>query len=324
MLEGKRPDECGYCWKIEDEDESVYSDRIYKSQVYTKDEIAKLQDLPWNQNIDPKTLEISFDNLCNLSCSYCNPEFSSTWSNDIKKNGIYQDMQTEGGQAYQNDGEHAYTFGIKNENNFYINSFFKWFDNSLKGNLRELRVTGGEPTRSPYFWKLVDKCHDTKFRFAVNTNLIMDQARLSKLIDCSARFTEFDLYTSCEAHGSAAELIRHGLNYENWIGNLEQFAQTASYRRINIMMTISALVPFSITDFMDDMIDLKLKCNKPNLFNLSFNILRFPSFQSVNILPNDLKQELTVKLEEWLQTRSGFLDRSELNQLSRLIMYLKK
>lgn len=325
MLEGERPAECGYCWRVEDADSVVHSDRTYKSAIYTDEEIAELQKLGWEADVDPKTLEISFDNLCNLSCSYCNAEFSSTWSNDIKKNGVYEDMKTGGGQTYQNDGSHAYTFDPKKpEKNFFVQSFFKWFDASLKDNLQELRVTGGEPTRSPQFWELVDKCEDVNFKFAVNSNLIMDKDRLDKLVECSKRFNDFDLYTSCEASGPIAELIRSGLKYDEWINNLRYFATHGNYKNINVMMTISSLCLFSVTDFLDDIIDLKREFKRPGMFNLSFNILRFPSFQSVNLLPQHIKLEKANELEEWLMPREGFLTNSETNQMQRLISYLRK
>lgn len=324
MLEGKRPDECSYCWRVEDADSVVHSDRTYKSAIYTDDEIEYLKTLDWKENIDPKTLEISFDNLCNLSCTYCNPEFSSTWSNDIKTNGIYQDMKTGGGQTYQNDGSHAYTFDPKSDNNFFIKSFFKWFDDSLKYNLQELRVTGGEPTRSPDFWKLVERCQGEKFRFAVNSNLIMDENKLAKLIECSAKFENFDLYTSCETTGKLAELVRHGLDYKQWTANLKKFAKDAKYRHINIMMTISVLSIFGITDFMDDIIDLRRESNgRSGLFSMSLNILRFPSFQSVNILPANIKNSLAAEFEIWIESRKGFLNTGELDQFMRVISYLK-
>ena len=325
MLAGERPAECGYCWRVEDADSVVHSDRTYKSAIYTDEEIEHLKKLNWDANVDPKTLEISFDNLCNLSCSYCNAEFSSTWSNDIKTNGIYENMNTGGGQTYQNDGSHAYTFDPKDpDKNFFYQSFFKWFDASLRDNLKELRVTGGEPTRSPQFWKLVDMCEDVNFKFAVNSNLIMDQERLDKLISCSSKFKEFDLYTSCEAHGVSAEFIRSGLNYQQWLSNLRQFANKGQYKNINIMMTISSLCLFSITDFLDDIIDLKREYGKPGMFNLSINILRFPSFQSVNLLPEDIKTSIADDIEQWLDPRKGFLKDDEVNQLMRLVAYLRK
>lgn len=325
MLEGKRPEECNYCWRVEDADKTVHSDRTYKSSIYTDEEIEELKSIPWDQDVDPKTLEISFDNLCNLACSYCNAEFSSTWGNDIKKNGSYKDMKTDGGMTYQNDGAHAYAFDPKRpQDNFYVKSFFKWFDESLKYNLQELRVTGGEPTRSPQFWELVDKCENEKFKFAVNSNLIMDQKRLDRLIDCSKRFEKFDLYTSCEATGEVAELLRAGLDYNMWLDNLRQFATKASYTQISIMMTISWGCLFSITKFLDDIVSLKQEFNNKNCFNLSVNLLRFPSFQSVNVLPNIIKQSKADEIDSWLISNGNMLKPDEVNQLQRLVTYLRK
>jgi organic radical activating enzyme len=323
MLNGHRPDECSYCWQVEDADSTVHSDRTYKSAIYTPEEIDALKTMDWDADVDPKTLEISFDNLCNLSCSYCNAEFSSTWSNDIKTNGWYQGMQTSGGQAYQNDGSHAMAFDAKADNNFYVKSFFKWFDDSLKNNLQELRVTGGEPTRSPDFWKLVDRCEGAKFRFAVNSNLMTDADKLEALIACSKKFQHFDLYTSCETHGKMAELVRHGLEYNTWLSNLNHFAQHGNYKTIYIMMTVSAISLFGMTEFIDDMIDLKRKYNSKELFSMSFNILRFPSFQSVNILPMSIKKKIADDFEAWHDTRKGFLSERENNQFKRLISYLR-
>ena len=71
MLTGKRSDECAYCWTVEDNAEpNIYSDRVYKTRIYQETEILQLSKLDPQADVDPKTLEISFDNLCNLSCTY--------------------------------------------------------------------------------------------------------------------------------------------------------------------------------------------------------------------------------------------------------------
>jgi organic radical activating enzyme len=275
-------------------------------------------------NINPKTLEISFDNLCNLSCTYCNQEFSSTWQNDIKSNGIYKNMLTDGGKTYQNDGDHAYSFGLKGgEGNLFIKAFFKWFDNGLKEDLQELRVTGGEPTRSPDFWKLVDRCEGADFDFAVNSNLILDNDRMKKLIDASHKFVNFDLYTSCETTEDLSKLVRHGFDYTTWNNNLRRFVDEANFRSVSIMMTISALTLYTITDFMDNMIDLKRERKNKAMFHMSLNILRFPSFQSVNILSPELKAERADHIESWLEFNRGFLTDSEASHILRLVQYLR-
>ena len=143
-------------------------------------------------------------NLCNLSCTYCNPEFSSTWSNDIVKDGPYQNVTTPGASTYRHGADFTLPLNSKDEN-IYIEKFFEWYNLSLKDSLQELRVTGGEPTRSPHFWKLLDHCVDTKFDFATNSNLMMSEKRLEQLINAAGRFKKFDLYTSNESYGKHSE-----------------------------------------------------------------------------------------------------------------------
>ena len=76
-------------------------------------------------------------------------------------------MKKSGGGAYQNDGDHANTYGLKgHDGNLFTKAFFKWFDDVLKEDLQELRVTGGEIILESQFWKLVDKCEGEKFNFA--------------------------------------------------------------------------------------------------------------------------------------------------------------
>ena len=156
MLEGERPKECEYCWKIEDLGSDKVSDRVFKSVIYTDEELEQCKALyGWEKDVDLKTLEIAFDPNCNFACSYCNASFSTTWQSDIKKSGPYQNLVSDGASAFQHDGIHAMPYGKKNEGNPYVEAFWKWWEGELQHTLRELRVTGGEPTMSNDFWKLM-------------------------------------------------------------------------------------------------------------------------------------------------------------------------
>lgn len=323
MLEGTRPDECSYCWRVEDiGDDNVFSDRIYKSNFYSNAEILALKDIDYTQNVDPKTLEICFDNLCNLGCSYCNAEFSSTWANDIATNGSYKNMQTSGGNTYENAGEHAMPFGNKNEGNIYVENFFKWFDASLKTNLRELRVSGGEPSRSPSFWKLLDICDNVDFDFAVNSNLIMEDDRLQKLIDSASKFKAMDIYTSAECLGKNQEFVRYNFKWDTWYNNLIKLQDSGAFRRINIMMTISVLSVWTVAEFLDEVIKIREKYESDDVAYMSVNILRFPSFQSVNMIGQNEKNMLARRIKDSMERNAHLMKEWEINQYERLVQYL--
>ena len=93
---GDRPEGCEYCWKIEDMGPKHVSDRIYKSKIYSDEDLQTAYDTPEDHDVDLQTLEISFDRTCNFACSYCNPAFSTTWVKDIKNNGRYESLESDG------------------------------------------------------------------------------------------------------------------------------------------------------------------------------------------------------------------------------------
>ena len=57
-------------------------------------------------------------------------------------------------------------------------------------------------------------------------------------------------------------------------------------------------------------------------FNFTLNILRFPSFQSALVLPDDLRNMFKQNLEKFLRQFGSLLEEMEINQLQRLVDYL--
>lgn len=326
MLIGKRPAECSYCWKIEDIGRDDISDRIYKSVIYSDEDIQKLKYMPYDENVDLKTVEVSFDRICNFACSYCNSGYSTVWANDIKKNGPYQKFKTSSAGTYHSDGSWSEVYGV--ENNPFVEAFFKWWP-ELSKSLNEIRITGGEPFHSPNFWKFVDimKQHPAdQLRLAINSNLGLSEIKLKNLIEMTheLKIKEFDLYTSNESFGEHANYIRDGLNYDIWRNNMITFIEQAKFRSLTIMMTINSLCLFSITEFLDDVLKLKAKygAHRPNV---DLNILRWPAFMSPLVLPEDIKIFLYNKLKSWfdINKHNSLFSIYEKSQIERLIDYLE-
>ena len=86
MLDGQRPSECDYCWRVEDTPGNHYSDRTYKSSdaTWARPYINEITQTPWYNDIDPSYVEVSFGNVCNFKCSYCNP---GNWGGANPNNG---------------------------------------------------------------------------------------------------------------------------------------------------------------------------------------------------------------------------------------------
>ena len=331
MVRGERPEECDYCWKIEDLGPNQVSDRVYKSVIYSDEDLVKAAtEYGSTGDVDLKTLEIAFDATCNFACSYCNPSFSTTWMKDIRTEGPYANLISDGAGAFQQDGSWAQPYGIKNENNPYVAAFMEWWENDLQYTLSELRITGGEATMSQDFWKLMDwwKSHpECNVTLAVNSNLGALPRLMDRLCETSHSFKNFQLYTSNESFGSHAEYIRDGLIWDTWLANVHKMLTDGNVSNLNMMMTINSLCLFSITDFMEEMIRIKTQYGKHHAV-MSFNILRFPSFQSALALPLEIRLERADHLEGWLsdviRNPHHLLMQMEIDGIKRLISYLRE
>lgn len=328
MLEGVRPAECSYCWKVEDVGRNNVSDRIFKSIIYPKDDIAKLKNIPWDTDVNLKTVEVSFDRTCNFACSYCNSGYSTTWGKDIKENGPYQKFKSVSAGAYHSDGSWSEVFGKNGENNPYVQAFMEWWP-ELSKSLHEVRITGGEPSASFNFWNFMEVMKQNpspNINVAVNSNLGVDKKLIDKLIKVTHEIDvkNFDFYTSNESFGPHSEYIRDGLKYDEWRNNVVRIVEEAKCRQLVIMMTINSLSLFSLTEFLDDMISLKKKYGQYKVV-VDLNILRWPAFMAPVVLPIDKKQYVHTKLKTWFDNKENLslLHEGEVAQIQRVIDYIE-
>jgi organic radical activating enzyme len=328
MQGGQRPPGCEYCWKIEDMGVNAISDRVYKSKIYPIQSLDDAYQSNAQDDINLRTLEIAFDRTCQFACSYCNPAFSSTWVKDIKNNGPYQDLVSDGRNhfTHTHDSAQLYRFG---ETNPYVDAFFKWWETDLHQTLQELRITGGEPLMSGETWKLIDWFKTNKgkssTRLAINSNLGMDRLKLAEFVEKTRDIPHLEVYTSNEAVDKQAEYIRDGLDYDLWMHNVQELLEHDHIRAVHVMCTINALCLDSLDTFLDQLVRLKKTYSKERI-SFTLNILRFPSFQSPLILPEHLLMYYRNRLINWMIQHQGqsYLHEHEINHIKRLIEYLDR
>ena len=324
MLAGERPAGCEYCWKIEDMGRDAISDRVYKSKIYPIEALDEAYRTPVDADVNLRTLEIAFDRTCQFACSYCNPAFSSTWVKDIRNNGPYRNLVSDGRNHFTHTHESSQLFKY-GETNPYVEAFFAWWDSDLHRTLQELRITGGEPLMSAHTWRLIDwfktNAGKSTTRLAINSNL-GTEVDIARLLEATQGLA-IDLYTSNEAVGLPAEYIRDGLEWDSWANNVERLLSSGNFRGIHVMCTINALCLTTLDQLLECMLQWKTEYGRDAL-SFTLNILRFPSFQSPLVLPDALRTQYRDQLQTWLDNNrdSEFLHEHELNHLQRLIDYL--
>jgi organic radical activating enzyme len=325
MQNGERPSGCEYCWKIEDSSPTAISDRPYKSMIFSEEELNDAFNLPPDSDVNLRTLEIAFDRTCNFACSYCNPAFSTTWVRDIKTNGGYSGLHSDGRNHFTHAHDSSQVYGYS-DTNPYVEAFFKWWETDLHKTLRELRITGGEPLMSGHTWKLLEWFKENRgksqTKLAINSNLGLEPNKLDEFID-AVRGLDVEIYTSCESMNGQAEYIRDGLNYYQWFDNMVKLQLSGAVKQIHVMATINGLCLPKLPDFLAHMMDFKQAYGRDSL-TVTLNILRFPSFQSSLVVPDDIKQNCAARLQQFLDQfgDSHWLHQMEVEHIRRLIEYL--
>ena len=326
MQEGKRPPGCEYCWKIEDMGRAAVSDRVYKSRIYPIQTLQAARVMPPDADVNLRTLEISFDRTCQFACSYCNPAFSTTWVKDIRRNGAYANLVSDGRNHYTHAHDASQLYQL-DETNPYVEAFFAWWESDLHRTLQELRITGGEPLMSGYTWRLIDWFQANQgrsnTRLAINSNLGMSTERVQEFLDRIQGIPHVEIYTSNEAVGTHAEYIRDGLDWDQWIRNVNLVLNQPNVRALHSMCTINALCLDSLPKYLTLLMGLKQTYGRDRV-SFTLNILRFPSFQSALVLPQSLKQMYRRNLEAWLEfnRENPLMHEHEIRHLQRLVDYL--
>jgi len=326
MIAGERPSGCEYCWKIEDMGRDAVSDRVYKSKIYPIEALHAAKNSSPDSDVDLRTLEISFDRTCQFACSYCNPAFSSTWARDIHKHGPYTQLVSDGRNHFTHEHSSSQLYSV-NETNPYVAAFFEWWETDLHRSLQELRITGGEPLMSGHTWKLIEWFKQNQgrstTRLAINSNLGFSTERLNEFIEAIRPLPHVDVYTSNEAVYQQAEYIRDGLDYQQWFNNMHTLLSSGTVRAVHSMCTINALCLDSLVNYLNQLLALKQRYGRDRV-NFTLNILRFPSFQSALVLPNDLRTDYRIRLEEFLYRvrHNPLMHEHEINHVQRLIDYL--
>jgi hypothetical protein len=277
MLKGERPEGCEYCWKIEDVGGT--SDRIYRSGEYWAQNSRKdiIASTTHDLNINPRYVEVNFNQACNFKCIYCSPHLSTSWEEEIKMHGPLKVLDKNDKEVNHNDPDYLdMPLKIAQKDNPYIDAFWRWWPDIYK-TLEVFRMTGGEPLMDSNTFKVLDYIYDNPnawLELSITTNLCPPKESLwhkflTKMIKLeeiqiwnSARFNpgsgnnwyvnmavkHTSLFVSLDSVGRQAEYLRTGLDFNNLRNKSVEFLSKTSNTAITYINTFNAL---SMEGFLD-------------------------------------------------------------------------
>ena len=350
MLEGVRPSECDYCWRVEDsnnratdDSQSIYSDRIYKSA--DKWALPFIQDIvnkPWDDNVDPSYVEVSFGNVCNFKCSYCAPHISSQWMEEIERFGAYPTSTSFNNLEWLKSQN---MLPIPNrEENPYVDAFWEWWP-KMYNNLQHFRITGGEPLLNKNTFKVLDYIIENpnpNLEVSINTNMnppdeLFDKfLEKVKIIINEKKLKKFKLFTSAEAHGKQSEYIRFGMDYDKWLSNIHRTFKEIPSITFTVMSTYNILSLTTYTKFLDDILHIKRRYgshdtnSNPMLLDIPY--LRYPDHQAIFIMEPEMISRLfdqvtymyqNLEYKNWYGTANRGFYEHEADKLKRIYNIMK-
>jgi|LakMenE01Jun11ns_1017448.scaffolds.fasta_scaffold9958916_5 hypothetical protein len=339
MLDDKRPLECDYCWNIENAS-PAYSDRTLKSaEPWSEPYFEDILKNGWKKNYNPKYVEVSFSNTCNFKCSYCGPQYSSKWMEEINTHGPYKTSTNYNDiEWFKKEDTMPY---LVSEINPYVDAFWKWWPDMYQ-DLHTFRITGGEPLLNKDTFKILDYIIETptpnkKLSLCINSNLGIPEKLFQDFVDKVEKIIdqelvhEFIIFTSCDTAGKQAEYIRNGFDYNLFKERIDFLLDKFKPLTIDIMSTYNALSVPNYKYLIEDVAVLKKRHHNPYRYwgsslLLDSSYLRHPSHQSVKILDKKWVSSIDeqIKLVDFYeQVRTGTVDGYgytdiEINKIKRI------
>ena len=345
MRKGEKPEGCRYCWNAEDM--GVISDRVYKSKGYLDGQLPEDDTnlIATSRKTDhpiPQKLEIAFDRTCNLACSYCEPKFSTTWANDIKKHGSYK-LKTN--DRFNKDWKEQL---YKEEDNPYIQAFFDWWP-TLQGHLKVIRFTGGEPLLHIKFWEFMDMIHEQKTyegSLIVNSNMIHHKGQVERFIESSKFLWEgtgdnydmekglkrlkrgskynriVEIHTSAESNMDQAEFTRDGFVRGIWQDNIRKVLETSEIS-LTITTAINNMSVWSYIDYLKR-INILRKDYGNHRIHINSNRVFHPQFHQVQLIPLHYREELADEIEELLPSLTHLQDTNTKGIIKNHVNFLRQ
>lgn len=296
MWEGKRPEGCEYCWNIEDAPDGPHlSDRHYRSgEWWVRDAWDEVVEGEWHENINPRYVEVNFNQACNFKCTYCSPHLSTEWQKEVEEHGPYLLPKGQRHNDLVSLGEAGLMpLHTKQNENPYTKAFWEWWPELYK-DLKVFRMTGGEPLMDKNTFRVLDYVNEnpnSTLDLSLTSNMCPPDQKLfdlfiSKLQDIekiriwedTEKFNpdsgnnwyvapackHFSLYVSVDSVGAQAEYLRTGLNFDTMLNNIRTFLRETNGTEVSFINTFNLLSIPQLKDYLQMILDLRVEFGYEN------------------------------------------------------------
>ena len=284
MLDDKPSRQCTKCY---DQEKSGFFSLRLSSNKHFGHNISMVDNTQSDGSTDfvIKYWDIRFSNLCNMACRSCGTWFSSNWYEDHKK-------------LTGKPPNHAKIMRVGRTADDIWEQMLKQFDH-----VEQFYFAGGEPLIMEEHYRILKELDKRKMyhvRLIYNTNFSKLKFKDLDVLELWNKFDSVSVGASVDAEGARAELMRKGTVWKDTVANRKKMLEVCPQVDFYISSTVGLINALHIVDFHRNWVDQGLL--KPQDFN--FNLLQYPFWQRIDLLPDAYKQKVKEKYEkhlEWLR-----------------------
>ena len=263
------------CWSKEEK--GMWSRRLYSEN---KEKITTLRN-------KPTQLDITLSSECNLACSYCCKQFSSTWRKEIEINGDYEGLSDYNDRYALNNVDRVIKkLSQKKRQQSTITNLINTEIDMMVNGLNSVTITGGEPLLDYRFSDVIQKLKNVK-SVTVSSGLGVSETVLRRGLDAmSATQYKTTLCISAESIGKNFEFNRQGSVWKTFL------------RYIDIIKEHDIAIEFASTYSNLNVIDYVKFHNMFREYPISTSMVYTPEFMSVYNLDDETKEQLINDIKQ--------------------------
>ena len=285
LLNGERPEGCRSCWDMEDS--GVKSTRQQTTEDYKKivdfETVTTVISDDYSMPLgNLKSVEVRFDNICNLMCRHCSPDYSSVWEVAVKRDEVLNKKMIELG-TFRKQEEHVKL------NDRIIDEI-----GSLSDNLIEVMLAGGEPLYHNKHYKFIESLlpNANKIMLSYNSNLTTLEYKGKNILDLWKNFRRVLLRVSIDGDRDCYQYVRVHNDLDKVEANIARVIELPN-TKVSATCTTSLLNITRLSSIVEYFLSLG------TYFHTS--IVQYPRALNPKLLPQELKDKVTVEWKEWIK-----------------------
>lgn len=265
MAQGQWHDACGWCKRLEDTT-GVSGRTVRHADAETVAAIN--QDIDW---FELQHIVVNWSNLCNLTCTYCNPETSTAWQSALHI------------PIYHNRNEHTDLIELAKTQGHKV---------------RGLTLGGGEPLLQKGLLEFLRLLNSNQVNVLVTTNLSVDLATNSIYQELKTWPQVSWMISFDNADAAKFEYVRHGADWAQFCSNIK--LMQADNQNVTAHPAYSIYCALDLEQYYDF-------CVKENL-RLFWCELNHPQELDIRRAPLSVRQMAIDEIDRVLTKYQGHID----------------